>query len=339
MNGDDLMWRRTALSLVWCLTLNPSNHLFAEQASASSLLLTRLQWVRFDLVLGRVHATTNRTDQSRQHATDNSQAGQREKLFVSVDQGLISLRYQSIAPTKSLHVEVVRRGDLHMRMVDHSEQKRCVVYNQPHRGRVSLEITAGEQACEKLEAASLWHLMLAHPAECREHLVPVLELLRPNWNIEQDRRDILANLMQVGPEQYTVSRTEIAELVEQLKDPRFRVRQRADRELRAQGQCALIYLDTLELEALDAEQRERVQRIRAAIASRTIDTPACVAARLSHDKSIWIALLCSDNAEARVVAKRQLAHLCQREIHFDPDADSHQRAEQIARLRSTLLRR
>jgi hypothetical protein len=334
------MWRRTALSLALCLTLSANNPLCAEQASRPSLLLTRLQWVRFDLVLGRIHATTNRIDQSRQHATDHSQSGQREKLFVSVDQGLISLRYQSIAPTKSLHVEVVRRGDVHIRMAEHhSERQHSVVYSQPPRGRVSLEITVGEQQCEKLEAASLWHLMLAHPAKCQESLVPVLELLRPNWNIEQDRRDILANLMQISPEQYTVSRMEIAELVEQLKDPRFRVRQLADRELRAQGQCALIYLDTLEPDDLETEQRERVQRIRAEIASRTVDTPACVAARLSHDKSIWLMLLSGDSAETRIVAKRQLAHLCQRDIPFDPNADPHQRAEQIARLRGALLRR
>ncbi len=101
----------------------------------------------------------------------------------------------------------------------------------------------------------------------------------------------------------------------------------------------MIYLDTIELESLGTEQRERVEKIRAAIASRTIDAPACVAARLAHDKSVWITLLGNDDAEMRVVAKRQLSHLCQHDVDFDPVADPEQRAQQVANLRSRLLRR
>lgn len=336
------MWRRTALSLALYLALNTSAHLIADEASQRSLLLTRLQWVRFDLVLGRVHATTNRTDQSRQHATNNGPSGQQEKLFVSVDQGLISLRYQSIAPTESLHVEVVRRGTVQVRLKRQAQAslpKLSVVYTQPHRGDVTLEIAQDEQKPRKIQAASLWHLILAHPAECGEYLIPTLELLRPNWNVEQERREILTHLRQLRPENYTVSQTEVVALVDQLNDSRFRVRQLADRQLRATGPCALIYLDTIELESLGTEQRERVEKIRAAIESRTIDAPACVAARLSHDKSVWITLLGNDDAEMRVVAKRQLSHLCQHDIDFDPAADPEQRAQQVANLRSRLLRR
>ncbi len=232
------MWRRTALSLALYLALNTSAHLIADEASQRSLLLTRLQWVRFDLVLGRLQATTNRTDQSRQHATDNGPSGRQEKLFVSVDQGLISLRYQSIAPTESLHVEVVRRGTVQVRLkrqTQASSPKRSVVYTQPHRGEVTLEIAQNEQKPRKIQAASLWHLILAHPAECGEYLIPTLELLRPNWNLEQERREILTHLRQLRPEHYTVSQTEVVALVDQLNDSRFRVRQLADRQLAPLG--------------------------------------------------------------------------------------------------------
>lgn len=330
------------MSLALYLALNTSTHLIADEANQRQLLLTRLQWVRFDLVLGRVHATTNRTDQSRRQATDNGPSGQEEKLFVSVDQGLISLRYQSIAPTESLHVEVVRRGAVQVRLTRQaqaSSPKLSVVYTQPHRGDVTLEIAKHEQPRRKIQAASLWHLLLAYPDECGEYLVPTLELLRPNWNVEQERREILTHLRQIRLEQYTVSQTEVVALVEQLNDSRFRVRQLADRQLRAAGPCALFYLDTIDFDLLGTEQRERVEKIRAAIEARTIDAPACVAARLSHDKSVWITLLGHDDAEMRVVAKRQLSHLCQHDIDFDPTAGSDQRAQQLANLQSQLLRR
>jgi hypothetical protein len=334
------MWRRTALVLTAWLAVNASQPVLAKDADQDSLLLTRLHWVRFDLVLGRVQATTNRKDQSRQHATDQSESGRREKLFVSVDQGLISLKYQSIAADRSLHIDVVRRGEVQIRTTEHTATQPCsVVYAQPQRGNVSLEITKGAQAPTRFEAASLWHLMLAHPDQCRQYLVPTLELLRPNWNIEQDRLKVLAQLMQIRPEQYTVSQAEVSELVEQLDDPRFRVRQLADRQLRSLGQCGLIYLDRVDLETLATEPRERVQRIRAAIAERAVDTPACVAARLSHDERVWITLLGSPQPQTRAVAKRQLTYLCQDEIRFDPSADPDQRAQQIATLRRELLRR
>jgi hypothetical protein len=334
------MWQKTAFGLAMFLALDANSLVRADDADPDSLFLTRLRWVRFDLVQGRVQATTNRSDQSRQHAADYGESGHRETLHVSIDQGLISLKYQSIAPNKSLHIDVVRRGEVQICMADQTAgQQRVIVYQQPQQDAVSLQVTCGGQPPTRWEAASLWHLMLAYPDQCRQHLVPTLELLRPNWNLEQDRQEILAHLVKVRPEQYIVSRAEIDELVEQLNDPRFRVRQLADRELRSLGPCGLIYLDRIDPQTLAPEQRERVWRIRAAIAASSTDTPACIAARLSHDRGVWITLLGDDDRRTRDVAKRQLSHLCQGEIDFDPLADPDQRALQIANLRDQLLRR
>ncbi len=325
-----------------CLALTASTCLNADETRQRALLLTQLQWVRFDVVLGRVLATTNRTDQNRSHVTEAGPADAHEKLFVTVDEGLISLRYQCTTPTTSLHIEVVRRGVLQIRReqdLDSSAARRTIVYAQPLRGAVTLEVTSNGEPPMQYQAASLWHLMLAHPLACREYLIPTLELLRPNWNLEQDRRDILVHLRNYRPEHLTVSRREVMALVEQLNDPRFRVRQLADRQLRAMGQCVLMYLESIEADMLGAEQRERLDQIHATLAARTIDAPACVAAKMACDKSVWLTLLAEEDATIRVVAKKHLASLCQRDIDFDPAAEPAQRAQQLAHLRDQLLRR
>jgi hypothetical protein len=182
-------------------------------------------------------------------------------------------------------------------------------------------------------------LLLTQQELCEANLVPVLKMLRPDWRIEDETAQIRSTLLQCKRSRTATSRQEVDMLVAQLAHEEFRVRQRADRELRARGRDVLCYLKDVDRSELDAEQRLRVESIQEAVAADIEDTPARVAAWLCNDRLLWLALLNADDPQHRATASRELARLCEHPIDFDPLASQAVRNEQVANLQAKLLRR
>jgi hypothetical protein len=185
----------------------------------------------------------------------------------------------------------------------------------------------------------VWHLILAQPRVCDQYLIPALRLLRTDWQIGEAAAATRALLLTDPGIGQATSGREVDLLVEQLAHGEFRVRQRADRELRSRGRFVLGFLDQLDLSPLDREQRLRISTIRDAITSDWEDTPSRVAAWMSNDRAAWMALLEDEDPRHRRTARAQLSRLCEHPVAFDPDAAPELRAEQIAGLRAALLRR
>ncbi len=60
------MWRRTAFLLIVGLSLAPRSRAVGQESEDSHFLLADSNWVRFDVVMGRIVAVTNRAKQDRQ---------------------------------------------------------------------------------------------------------------------------------------------------------------------------------------------------------------------------------------------------------------------------------
>ncbi len=339
------MWRRTMLIVAVGITLATRDTSDAQQrgqeCDGSELLISGLNWVRFDVAMGRVMATSNRTKQDRQRARRDLPDGGSECLTVTIDRGLISLHYCLENDSRQLTICVVRRDDMEIRWTRKQTDGEPVtaVYTQSRVGDVSMVVCGAEQTEQVYRASSLWHLAIAHPDVCESHLVGALQSLRPDWQLLDDARAIRTSLFHSPLRQATTSLSEVRLLVMQLADPDFRVRQRADREIQSRGRCVLAVLNELDLQDLDAEQRLRIAGIRRAIEADHVDTPDRVAAWLINDKRVWLALLNDDDSRRRHVARQQLARICEHSIDFDPAATRTERAEQIAVLHTQLLRR
>jgi hypothetical protein len=125
-------------------------------------------------------------------------------------------------------------------------------------------------------------------------------------------------------------------LVKQLGDPRFAVREAADRKLRSLGQSVLPFLLQLDRRRLDAEQRLRVDSIRKSLLAVGEDTPHRAASRMLYDRAAWLVLLGRDDAAQRSAAARHLCKLCPEAVAFDPQAEPVVRRVQLNQLRQQL---
>ena len=109
-------------------------------------------------------------------------------------------------------------------------------------------------------------------------------------------------------------------------------------ELRKIGLGLLPYLDRLEPLNLNREQRARMLKIRSDLSPKTPDSPERIAVWLVEDESIWLALLDHDALAVREFATTHLSKRFPKSLRFEPSAGASVRADQIARLKTRLLR-
>ena len=270
------MWRRTAIILTLGLSLTPRAQSLGQDIPGSDRLILELNWVSFDVAMGRILATGNRTRQDRQRVCREHSNGITETLTVTLDRGLVSMHYESVSETRQLTVRVVRRDQVEIESTRHepASHTTTVLFLQPSDGDVVLTVHTEGQTPDEYRASSLWHLLLAHPEICHAHLNDALQMLRPNWQVDNEVAEIRALLLNCDPARLTTSRREVELLVEQMAHDDFRVRQRSARELRARGRSVLGFLQELDSTRLDAEQRLRIRSVQDSIIADFEDSPA-----------------------------------------------------------------
>ncbi|MHB8867055.1 MAG: hypothetical protein ACYC6N_32230 [Pirellulaceae bacterium] len=334
------MWRRIAIILTLGLSLAPRAQAFGQAPPRSDPLIVELNWVSFDVVMGRIRATGHRARQARQRVCREQEQGATEAMTVTLDRGLVSICYESVTEARQLTIRVIRRDvvEIESKRRESASTSITARFTQPSFGDVCLTVHIEGQIPMEYRSPSLWHLLLTYPEICQAHLNDALRMLRPNWQIEQEVAEIRAQLRNCDPQRQVTSRREVELLVEQMAHEDFSVRQRAARELRVRGRSVLGFLQEMDSSALDAEQRLRMRSVQEAIIAGVEDTSPRVVAWLVNDKSTWLALLDEEAPGHRDQARCHLARLCGRAIEFDPQGDRETRAVQIASLRTALLR-
>ncbi len=335
------MWQRTAVIVALGLVWAPRARLPGEEIRYAELLISDLNWVMFDVTMGRILATGNRTRHNQQRTSRELPDGTIETFAVTLDRGLVSLHYAYQGATRRLVVHVTRRDHLEIEYRCHDESAPITLmrFVQHPGDHLSLVLQAADETPCEYRAATLWHLQLAYPEACRTPLNCMLRALRPDWQIEDEIAEIRSTLLASEPSSAATSRREVELLVAQLSADQFRTRQAAARELLARGRCVLGFLQELDLTMLDAEQRQRVGDIQKALTVDRQDTPARVTAWLVNDRRTWLALMNDDQLQHRTRAHSHLMRLCDRPVDFDPEAAPETRAAQLAHLHTALLRR
>jgi len=145
-----------------------------------------------------------------------------------------------------------------------------------------------QQQKREWTGAGFWQIYLAEPELVRKRLVPLLELLRPSWQLAHTAGEVENALLTRPPidRQQTVPRW--SDLVDELASPAFATRQTAQRELLEAGQKVLPFLQSLDKSRLDAEQAYRVRWLVDALAVDYEDRVDRVAAALASDEQVWL---------------------------------------------------
>ncbi len=306
----------------------------AQETLLSKTMRSRSKYMRFAVVDGRVWLKWTRLIQV---SSSSSSGSVKESFRVRRQNGRLHLNYERTAQDELLKVSVSGDGVSISRAPRGQSAIVPVEYHQDPREKITFSIGDGDRK-QTFSADGLWQLLIIRRKECEEHLLPLLEMMRPDWKIAETAADIEDKLLHGASEEIAKRRARWAALVEQLGDQRFAKREAADRALRADGSAAIGYLRKLDFDRLDAEQRFRIRRILEAVgAEDRDDTAEEVAQRLAGDPAVWLALLARPEPESRKTAARQLTLLLGRPIDVDPAADPDSQKQQRERLRARIL--
>jgi hypothetical protein len=310
------------------------------QDQDNSLLNSAVQshWLRLVIDGGRLSLEGSRLGNFQQ-TTNNGPRG-KEELSVRNDGGSPALTYERTNASERLMIEISESDRVRIiRTPKANSEVLPIEFLQSPNENITLTIGAADKQAT-FHAASLWHLMISHPQECAQYLIPCLELLQHDWHLADTVAKVEDKLVSGADGSAAATRTRWAALVEQLGDNRYAKREAADRTLRMADPTVLGYLRQLDTRCLDAEQQFRVRRIIAALSSQLSDeSPDQVAMSLSEDPEIWLALLSRPDAAKRQVAARQLSAILGESIPVDPHADPVSQQSQLRQLQTRIENR
>lgn len=294
-------------------------------------------WLEFSVVAGRVSIAWSEFDAINKTFQEG---GRTERFNLDAVDSVPSLQYQRTDAVENLSLTLIGGNQVRIVRAGIEEDSSIVPVQFSQAVDESIVLVVGpENDRHEYEAANLWELLLQEPEVCREHLIPLLELLRRQKGLESSISAIENELVVAAQRGERPDFARWTALVAQLGDDRFGKRQAADRELRAAGPAALTFLSNLNLRKLDAEQQFRIRRIVQSLAQETADdSPEQIALSLLGDRSVWLALLSRDDASTRRAAAEELAALMGGKLAFDPDAVPAVRKAQIAAIRQSLAR-
>ncbi|HEV3418334.1 MAG TPA: hypothetical protein VG056_16030 [Pirellulales bacterium] len=332
---------RALASCGLCMAAIPS---FAEDANPRGRLPNlsqrpELQSVRFGVYGGRLQAFASEAMVERETSSDLG-ASRREKLQLSTnaDQDA-TIQYELSAGSEQLTVEVVegQQFTITLRPTPDAKGGPAIEFCQPKDGPITLSVS-DRGTTRQLKGASLWHLLLADPQICRQHLLPLLEMFRPDWRLGETAQAIEVQMLRTAAEYRPETLQSWGALVADLASDRFVDRQRAERELRAAMPTVIPYLRSLDHRRLDFEQSSRIQQLVDSTDSDEEDRPDSVATDLMADRRVWLTLLDRPGVSSRRAAAGQLSFLFGETIQFDPTAAQSVRQRQLAALRTRVER-
>jgi hypothetical protein len=238
------------------------------------------------------------------------------------------VNYERTGPDGDFSLETGSDGRFQFRSSSKTNAKLVPVEFRQTAGEPLVLKVGRESRQQVYRADTLWQLMIVQPEECKHHLVPVLEALRPEWKLDRSASVVEQELLKVAAAGKQSNRQQWAAWVEQLGDNHFVKREAADKQLRTTGAGVLPYLRRLDYAQLDAEQQFRLRRIMKALSKQTSeDTPEHVAVTLFEEPTIWWGLLSRPEESTRREAARRLTAILGGPIGLDPAA---QPATQVA---------
>jgi len=310
----------------WIETASAQTPPFKHQMHPSVSQQIRFLDVR--VVMGQISVSTD--DPTRNFDMQGRQGDVHERLAIEFAEATLSLDYSLSTPACNYAIRVVDSREVIVR-VDPSAgaEQSAILLVQGKSGAVELKIGSGESS-RHIKSNSLWHVILAEPEIARQNLIPLLELLRPGWQLLKTAQDIEGRLASWSAPVSAIDAKAIGDLVDLLGNDSFSVREETQRRLVAMGPPVAPWLRSYGVERLDAEQRTRLRLILDTLGGvEEEDTPRGAAGWMASDPITWQLFLRRDDIKQRKLAHERLEKLLGREIPFDPAADESERAKQL----------
>ena len=302
---------------------------------ASPAVAVRVHWIQFNMVSGRIAATSSLSVQ-KMLVQSGRRSNRRESLAIEINAGICGMEYHADADDDQLQIKVEGGNQVSVRRTRPGNHYLLKFDQQPDQP-LSMSLEQGDVK-RQWEADGFWQLYLAEPDVMRVHLVPLLELLHPSWQLSATAAEVEDALVRTRDAivRNEPDRKRWSRLVDELGSPKFAEREGAQRELYKAGQAVVPYLQSLNRSRLDAEQVARIGAIMESLSIDYEDHVQRVAAWLANDERVWLSLMTRDDVARRRIAVEQLGRLLGHDVEFQPEAPLETRRQQIDRLRQRL---
>lgn len=330
--------RRWIALLLSCLLSQHASSVLADSPRDVSLL-ARSHWAQFQIVLGRIEVANIHSSQSRT-ATSGSEPDELfEKLTISGDTDIPSVAYERVTEESVVVIAVVNGTRVEIdRLPNATNQVSPLSYRQHPGADVVLRI-GDEAGAQVYRATTLWHLILAAPSICEEHLFPLLVYMQPSWQFEKTLDIATDELIREAASSEFQMRKAARRLVAKLKSADFTTRQQAQQQLGELGLGVLPYLNRLSSSELTREQQRRIDEICQTLRGSEADSPERIALWLVEDERAWISMLGHDELPIRAFAATHLTKRYTKGLDFDPSGTPLERRQQLAKIRTNVMLR
>ena len=323
-----MRWKQFAL---WILaTALTTGEIAAQEPTGSPMFQ---QWIaqrtRFVCVGGRIVNSNGAwmfgtqkqasTDGPVREQIDLNGNGATGSLAYSYERSGVQADKQT-GPRVEFAIDISSDGRFALRYSDKDHPARYFKLKQAPGQPVSLSLPPSGKP-RVLRAPTVWHVLIIEAEDCRKQFLPILESIRPNWRVGLTAQAAEDELVKMAAMSRKSDRKQWEAWVNQLGDPVYRHRDKADQHLRDVGPPVLGYLNRLNMSQFDAEQKSRLRRIIRFLSTQTgEDTPEHVASMLFEDPLVWLALLSRPEESTRQAAVQQLTALLNLPISVDPKA-------------------
>ncbi len=331
------MWRWIAC-LSMCLLFQQVSSVRAESERNISLL-ARSGWARFHVVLGRIEVSNIPSSQTRTATSGGEGDDQFEKLTISGDTDIPSVRYERVTTSGMVTITVINGDRVEINQTPtRSGQVAPVNFRQQPGADVILRVGA-DPDIQTYRAPTLWHLLVSSPEVCENHLLPLLRVMQPSWRLDEIMALATDELIREADASEFSLRHKARRLIAKLDSADFAAREQAQSQLRQLGIGILPYLNQASESDLTREQQQRIELVRVDLRGNEADSPQRLALWLVEDERIWLALLAHDELPIRTFAASHLAKRFAKPIDYDPAGTPRERTQQIARIRTRIERR
>jgi hypothetical protein len=332
------MSTKATFTVVVGLVLLCGDMLFAQSKPRPSIISQALRNGNLKLNVSNGRISTKGSRPGSYSSRTSSSSGRREVFSLRSSNGHPRLSYERSSSKEKLTLVISEGSKFHFKRVVTPAGKK----DTPPPVELEFIQSPGQPllltlAGKTYRAESLWLLLLEHPEAFKEHVLPLLEMLRPGWNLPEVAEQVEVKLLDMAAGAKLPNNTQWEELLVQLSSDSFARRQAADRQLREGGETVLRFLRQLDFKSLDAEQQFRVQRMIIFLSKKAVDDSLDeITARLIGDSRAWLILLSREQQSTREVAAKRLSAILGKSIDFDPTADQKTRQRQVERLKKQL---
>ncbi len=238
--------------------------------------------VRFQLIQGRLRLDAPRHRKGSQNRETGSFY---ESITVTACRGLPSLHYVYQAPRHRLTLSVQHATHLRIESLFPETGQRAIL-DQPESGPIALTVAHNGQERKHI-GSTLLHVRLDDPVGFDEHYGVLIQRLLRGRSLEQLSRNTEQLLLRGAAGQYACNADHVHECLQRLRSAKSSTRRNAEKQLLRFGASILPILDSVNADDLDAEQADRIRRLRRKLRSQHEDTPRSLAILLINDRDHW----------------------------------------------------